>query len=203
MLNKNDKKEDEMLPYGIEEEKMRERAEENLKANKEYQKLRKQLDKLNMRTDLVQVSIVKARMRQMVEYETDRLIDMEMKNRKCVKGVSRVLKEKDMKEYDEWQEVLASLSFSMDMIDYAVAEINDILKRNDTGIKLEDFDEIKKARKLVQRLVGEDIINSEGWHQKLWIEECDRLWEHMRNRCEVYRRKVYATGERERKKKQH
>ena len=191
MINKETGQEVEPIEYGIDGEAIQRQAEANLlNGNREYRKLKQELDGLDFRRDFVKINLVKTKMKHMVNQETDRLWMLEMEKRKSVRGISDLLLQKDRAEYDHWQELLAGLSFVMDMIDFTVADINELFDRNNIGIKLEKFKEIEAARGLAQQLTGDNLSHSKDWHAQMWMDESDRLWEYLKERCATYRRKV-------------
>ena len=120
----------------------------------------------------------------------DRLEQMAIDNRKSVEGINDVLKANDPAAYDHWQELLAGMSFLFDMIDFSIADINELLDRNGVVVKLEKFKEIEAARKICDEMSLKDFTRMHEAHQQLWMDESDRLWEHLKERCGVYRRKV-------------
>ena len=191
MISKETGQEVEPIEYGIDGEAIQRQAEANLlNGNREYRKLKQELDGLDFRRDFVKINLVKTKMKHMVNQETDRLWMLEMEKRKSVRGISDLLLQKDRAEYDHWQELLAGLSFVMDMIDFTVADINELFDRNNIGIKLEKFKEIEAARGLAQQLTGDNLSHSKDWHAQMWMDESDRLWEYLKERCATYRRKV-------------
>ena len=200
MINKETGQEVEPIEYGIDGEAIQRQAEANLlNGNREYRKLKQELDGLDFRCDFLKINLVKTKMKHMVNQETDRLWMLEMDKRKSVRGISDLLLQKDRAEYDHWQELLAGLSFVMDMIDFTVADINELLNRNNIGIKLEKFKEIEAARGLAQQLTGDNLSHSKDWHAQMWMDESDRLWECLKERCATYRRKVDRIEKRWRK----
>lgn len=191
MINKETGQEIEPIEYGIDEEDIQRRAEQNLlSGNREYQKLVKEFEKYDYRRDYAKACFVKQRIMAMTEIEINRLWKLEIDRRKNIRAISEVLLEKDRDEYDRWQELLAGLSFVMDMIDYTVRDINELLRRNNLGVKLEKFKEIEGARALANRLTGDNMKHSSDWQVGMWMEESDRLWDYMKERCATYRRKV-------------
>lgn len=200
MINKETGQEVDPIEYGIDTDEIQRRAEQNMKTGcKEYKRLLQELDRLDPRHDFMKMSLVKTKMKHMVAEEIDRLWMLEMDRRKSVQGISDLLMQKDRGEYDHWQELLAGLSFVMDMIDFTVADINELFDRNNIGIRLEKFKEIEDARALAQRLTGDNLKHSKQWHQDMWYEESDRLWEHLKERCAAYRREVDSREESEKK----
>ena len=191
MVDKETRQETEPIEYGIDCEAILRQAEDNLaKGNREYRKMRKEVDALDWRRDYVKINLLKSKMQQLTNNEVDRLWMLEMNKRKSVRGISDLLLKKDRTEYDHWQELLAGLSFIMDMIDFTIADMNELLQHNNTGIKLEKFKEIEAARTLAQQLTGDNLKHSTEWHAKMWMDESDRLWEYLKLRCSTYRRKV-------------
>ena len=186
-----EKNEQESVEYGIDPEAISRQAKQNLlTGNNEYRKMYKQLQGLDPRRDFVKRSIIETKQRMMESAEIDRLYGIEIAKRKSVKVISSLLLEKDRKEYDRWQELMAGFLFTMDMMDFTVNDINELLARNNIGIKLEKYKEIEAARSLAQKMTGDNLSHSKGWHADMWMDESDRLWEFMKERCAVYRRKV-------------
>ena len=201
MINKETGQEAEPIEYGIDAEAIAQQAKVNLlNGNREYKRLYEDYRKLDSRRDFVKISMTQVRLRQMENEEIDRLWMLEMEKRKSIRGISDLLRQKDRHEYDHWQELLAGLSFVMDMIDFTVADINELLQRNNIGIKLEKFKEIEAARELAQKLTGDNLNHSKDWHAQMWMDESDRLWEYMKERCATYRRKVDRIEARQEKK---
>lgn len=195
--NKNTQQAGEPIEYGIDAEAIQRRAEQNLAGNREYRLLKKELERLDPRSDFVKLNLVKTKMRVMMNEEIDRLWALEMERRKEIRGISDLLRQKDRAEYDHWQELLASFSFAMDMIDFTIHDVNELLEKNNIGIKMEKFKEIEAARALAQKLTGDNLKHSKQWHKDMWYEESDRLWEYMKERCATYRRKVDRRIDRE------
>lgn len=201
MINKETGQEVEPIEYGIDAEAIQRQAKMNLmNGNREYKKLQDEFLRLDRRHDFVKINLVQTKMRHMENQEVDRLWMLEMEKRKSIRGISDLLRQKDRKEYDHWQELLAGLSFVMDMIDFTVADINELLQRNNIGIKLEKFKEIEAARELAQKLTGDNLNHSKDWHAQMWMDESDRLWEYLKERCATYRRKVDRIEARQEKK---
>lgn len=201
MINKETGQDVEPIEYGIDAEAIAQQAKVNLlNGNREYKRLYEDYRKLDSRRDFVKISMTQGRLRQMENEEIDRLWMLEMEKRKSIRGISDLLRQKDRREYDHWQELLAGLSFVMDMIDFTVADINELLQRNNIGIKLEKFKEIEDARALAQKLTGDNLNHSKDWHAQMWMDESDRLWDHLKERCATYRRKVDRIEARQEKK---
>lgn len=201
MINKETGQDVEPIEYGIDAEAIAQQAKVNLlNGNREYKRLYEDYRKLDSRRDFVKISMTQGRLRQMENEEIDRLWMLEMEKRKSIRGISDLLRQKDRREYDHWQELLAGLSFVMDMIDFTVADINELLQRNNIGIKLEKFKEIEDARALAQKLTGDNLNHLKDWHAQMWMDESDRLWDHLKERCATYRRKVDRIEARQEKK---
>lgn len=202
MINSETKQQVEPIEYGIDAEAIQRQAKNNLMTgNREYKKLQDEYMRLDRRRDFVKINLVQTKMRHMENQEIDRLWKLEMDKRKSVRGLSEVLLQKDRKEYDHWQELLAGLSFVMDMLDFTINDMNELLNRNNIGIKMEKFQEIEAARALAQQLTGDNLNHSKDWHAQMWMDESDRLWEHLKERCATYRRKVDRIEDKLNKKK--
>ena len=201
LFNKETRQEVEPVEYGIDEQAIQQQAESNLKSgNAEFKRLERELQKLDCHRDFAKISLTKAKMQALMEQEVNRLWALEMNQRKSIKGISELLLQKDRAQYDRWQELLAGLSFIMDMLDFTVNDINELLARNNIGIKLEKFKEIEAARGLAQKLTGDNLSHSKQWHAQMWMDESDGLWEHLKERCAAYRREVDNREEMEEEK---
>lgn len=180
----------EQKDYHLDEVGIMAQAKENLKSNKEYGKLYEQWKRLDPRHDFVKIEYVKTKIRVLEQQEFDRLEQKALDARKSVDGINGVLKANNPAAYDHWQELLAGMSFLFDMIDFSIADINELLDRNGVGVKLEKFKEIEAARKMCDEMALKDFGRMHEAQQQLWMDESDRLWEHLKERCAVYRRKV-------------
>lgn len=176
--------------YHLDEEAIQEQARENLKRNKEYGKLYDQWKRLSPRRDFVKIGLLQAKIRRLEQQEFDRLEQKAIDDRKSVDGINDVLRKNNPAAYDHWQELLAGMSFLFDMIDFSIADINELLDRNGVGVKLEKFKEIEGARKVCKDMMLKDIDKMPEVQQQMWMDESGRLWDHMKERCAVYRRKV-------------
>ena len=180
----------EQKDYHLDEEAIFAQGKENLMSNKEYSKLYEQWKRLDPRRDFVKAEYLKTKMRILEQKEFARLEQLAIDKRKSVEGISEMLRENNPAAYDHWQELLAGMSFLFDMIDFTIADINELLDRNGVGVKLEKFKEIEAARKVCNDMALKDFVRMHATQQQLWMDESDRLWEHLKERCAVYRRKV-------------
>lgn len=180
----------EQIDYHLDENAILAQAKENLKRNKEYGKLYEQWKRLDPRRDFVKIGLLQAKIRRMEQQEFDRLEQNAIDDRKSVDGINDVLKANNPDAYDHWQELLAGMSFLFDMIDFSIADINELLGSNGVGVKLEKFKEIEGARKVCKDMMLTDFDKMPETQQQMWMDESDRLWEHLKERCAVYRRKV-------------
>lgn len=180
----------EQIDYHLDENAILAQAKENLKRNKEYGRLYEQWKRLDHRRDFVKIGLLQAKIRRMEQQEFDRLEQNAIDDRKSVDGINDVLKANNPDAYDHWQELLAGMSFLFDMIDFSIADINELLGSNGVGVKLEKFKEIEGARKVCKDMMLTDFDKMPETQQQMWMDESDRLWEHLKERCAVYRRKV-------------
>jgi len=180
----------EQKDYHLDEVAIMAQAKENLMRNKEYSKLYEQWKRLDPRRDFVKIGLLQAKIRRLEQQEFDRLEQQALDDRKSVDGINDVLKSNNPAAYDHWQELLAGMSFLFDMIDFSIADINELLDRNGVGVKLEKFKEIEGARKVCKDMMLTDFDKMPETQQQMWMDESDRLWEHLKERCAVYRRKV-------------
>lgn len=180
----------EQKDYHLDKEAILAQVKENMKRNREYNKLYEQWKRLDLRRDFVKSEYLKTKMRILEQKEFDRLEQKALDDRKSVDGINEMLRANNPAAYDHWQELLAGMSFLFDMIDFSIADINELLDRNGVGVKLEKFKEIEAARKACDQMALKDFGRMHATQQQLWMDESDRLWEHLKRRCGVYRRKV-------------
>lgn len=172
-------------------------ATANLRQNKKYRKLMEQWSNFDKRGQMVQKINISAQMRQMEKAEIDRIVAYEDERRKSVTAVSQMLEQIDHDEFLKFLDLMSGLSFLLDLVDYTFTDINDLLHRNKLGIQMENFPALIKAKKEMSALVGSEVKTMPDYQQQLWMDESDRLFDHLKERAVVYRRKV----EREKKRR--
>ena len=173
--------------YGIDQEAIARQAIDNLKTNRQYQKLYDQFERLDPRRDFVKRNYVQTQIRHMESQEIHRLVDREIDRRKDVNRLTDYLQGSDR---DEYQELMSGLAMLMDMIDNTFFDINRLLERCNTGVQMENFPELVAAKKTVCALACGEQNDMPVYKRDLFAEESDRLYQHLRTRCAVYRRKV-------------
>ena len=182
--------------YGYASVDIIKQAADTLRQNKHYCKLIEQWNTANKRGQMVQRININAQMRQMEKAEIDRIVAYEDERRKSVKAVSQMLEQIDHDEYLKYQDLMSCLSFLLDLVDYTFTDINDLLHRNKLGILMKNFPELIKTRKEMSTLVGNEVKTMPDYQQQLWMDESDRLFDHVKERAAVYRRKVEREGKR-------
>lgn len=168
-------------------EAMLRQARENLKGNREYNKLFKEWSQLNPHRDLVKRSLVQTKMRHMENQEFQRLQELEMQRRKDINAIAELLQGEERNEY---QELVAGLSLLLDLMDSTFSDLNLLLMRNKTGIQMDKFPELMAARKMLWDMANGEQDNMPKYKLDLWAAESDRLYRVLRERMGVYRRKV-------------
>ena len=176
--------------YGYASVDIIKQASELLRQNKQYRKLMEQWDVANKRGQMVQKININAQMREMERTEIDRLVHLEDERRKSVTAVSQMLEQIDCNEFLKYQDLMSCLSFLLDLVDYTFTDINDVLHRNKLGIQMDNFPELVKARKEMVALVGNEVKSMPDYQQQLWMDESDHLFDYLKERAAVYRRKV-------------
>lgn len=176
--------------FHFDEAAMMEQARANLLNTKQYSKLYDEWKRLDPKRDFVKITAVQMKLRKMESAEFDRLERLEIERRKEVKSIDELLRQYNMDDFNRWQELLAGMSFLFDMIDFSIADINELLDRNEIGVKMEKFKEIEAARKVCIEMAGNNLKKMAQKKSELWMDESDRLWERLKERCAVYRRKV-------------
>lgn len=176
--------------YGIDRDAISEQARANLSKNRQYSKLYDEMNRLDRKCDLVKIGILESRMRLMESREMDRLAEVELNRRKDVNRLADLLKEKDTQEYEQYQTLMAALSLLLDMTDNIFFDLNKLLRRNNIGIEMDNFPELKVAKKTVQSMAIKEQYSMERYKEDLWNEESERLYKYVLERCATYRRKV-------------
>ena len=172
--------------YGYDSEAIAEQARENLKRNRPYQKIYEQLDRLDPRRDFVKRNYLLTQARLMEENEIKRLMDLDNKRRQDVRRIGDYLEQHNPEDSEKYETLMAGFAFLLDMIDFTLHDINEILFRNKTDIKMENFPEIVKCRKLAEEMAGSDIKKMPEWQRDMWIDESDWMWNTLKEHSASY-----------------
>ena len=172
--------------YGYDGEAIADQARENLKRNRPYQKLYEQMEQLDPMKDFVKRNYLMAQARQMEEKEILRLMELDNKRRMDVQRIGDFLEEHNPADSEKYESLMAGFAFLLDMIDFTLHDRNEILFRNKTDIRMENFPEIVKCRKLAEEMAGSDIKKMPQWQRDMWIYESDRLWNTLKERSSSY-----------------
>ena len=191
--------EDDIRPedYGYDSEAIAEQARENLKRNRPYQRIYEQLERLDPRRDFMKRNCLLTQARLMEETDIKRLMDLANKRRQDVRRIGDYLEQHNPEDSVKYETLMAGFAFLLDMIDFTLHDINEILFRNKTDIRMENFPEIVKCRKLAEELAGSDIQKMPEWQRNMWMYESDRLFNYLKTRSADYLRRA----EREEKKR--
>lgn len=168
-------------------ETMLRQVHENLKDNREYNKLYKEMEQLDPRRDLLKRSLVQTKMRHMENQELQRLQQLEMNRRKNIKAIAEMLQGEQRQQYDE---LLSGISLLLDLMDSTFSDLNTLLMRNKVGIQIDKFPELQAARKMLWDMANEEQDKMPQYRRDLWADESERLYKHLRERMAIYRRKV-------------
>ena len=179
-------------------EAMLRQVRENLKDNREYNKLYKKLEQLDPRRDLLKRSLVQTKMRHIENQELQRLQQREMNRRKDIKAIAEMLQGEQRQQYDE---LLSGISLLLDLMDSTFSDLNLLLMRNKVGIQIDKFPELQAARKMLWDMANEEEDKMPQYKHDFYAEESDRLYKHLRDRMAIYRRKVEREEARMDKKK--
>ena len=166
---------------------MTRQAQENVKDNREYKKLSKQLAQLDPRRDLLKYQLVQTKMHYMEQQELERLQQLEMNRRKDIKAIAEMLQGEQRQQYDE---LLSGISLLLDLMDSTFSDLNTLLMRNKVGIQIDKFPELQAARKMLWDMANEEQDKMPQYRLDLWADESERLYKHLRDRMAIYRRKV-------------
>ena len=115
--------------YGYDSEAIAEQARENLKRNRPYQKIYEQLDRLDPRRDFVKRNYLLTQARLMEENEIKRLMDLTNKRRQDVRRIGDYLEQHNPEDSEKYETLMAGFAFLLDMIDFTLHDINEILFR--------------------------------------------------------------------------
>lgn len=166
---------------------MTRQAQENVKDNREYKKLSKELAQLNPRRDLLKYQLVQTKIRYMEQQELERLQQREMNRRKDIKAIAEMLQGEQRQQYDE---LLSGISLLLDLMDSTFSDLNLLLMRNKVGIQIDKFPELQAARKMLWDMTNKEQDKMPQYRLDLWADESERLYKHLRDRMAIYRRKV-------------
>lgn len=166
------------------------RAMENLGGNREYRGLLDRYDQAVRNRQLVQQTQLSAKIELMKRQEMQRLILLEESRRKDVNQLAKILKQVNAEDYDRYQDLMAALSLLFDMTDNVFFDINKVLRRNNLGIEMDNFPELKAARKTVQDMVISEQYAMKRYKEDLRNEESERIYKYLLERCATYRKKV-------------
>lgn len=176
------------------------RAMENLGGNREYRNLLDSYDRAVRSRQYVQQAQLSAKIDLMKRQEMQRLIELEESRRKDVNTLARMLKRINPADHDRFQELMAALSLLLDMTDNVFFDINKVLKRNNLGIEMDNFPELKAAKKTAQDMAIKEQYGMARYKEDLWNEESERIYKYLLERCATYRRKVDRIEARQEKK---
>lgn len=190
MINSDIKQETVLDDFRYDTEAIAARARDILKGNRQYQKLREQLERLNPYHDLAKLSMVQTQLRKMETDEMARLTRLEEEQRKSVNRIADMLKDIDTGEYNRYQELMAGISLLLDIMDSAFSDVNRLLDRNRIGINIGNFPELAAARKTAWAMASAEQDEMAAYKHEIWSGESDRLYKILQERCAVFRRKV-------------
>lgn len=78
-----------------------------------------------------------------------------------------------------------TLSFFMccDILETCIMDFNDIIKRKDKGFEFEEFDDISQLAKMVKEKLKMLSESSKIMKSETWGEQCDNMYEMMKNKA--------------------
>ncbi len=129
-------------------------------------------------------------MRKIEEDEVHRLVQLEEKRRMDVNAIDAMLRDLNPEDHHRYQQLMACLSMGIDMLDHTFASINGLLYRNGIGVQMFQFPEVAAAKKMLSELADMEVDHMPKYKANVYIEESDRLWNHLQQRCAVYVRKI-------------
>ena len=176
--------------YHYDEQDIANRAMENLGKNKEYRKLLDQYDAAKRQRNFVKQTQLNLRIVEMKQQEVHRLVDLEESKRKSVKGCKELLKRVNMEDYYNYKDMMSVLAFLLDITDTTFTEINKLLRRNNTGVEMNNFPEFKAARKVAWDMTADEQREMQSFHNDLFADETERLFGYLLSRATVLRHKV-------------
>ncbi len=129
-------------------------------------------------------------MRKIEEDEVHRLVQLEEKRRMDVNAIDAMLRDLNPEDHHRYQQLMACQSMGIDMLDHTFASINGLLYRNGIGVQMFQFPEVAAAKKMLIELADMEVDHMPKYKANVYIEESDRLWNHLQQRCAVYVRKI-------------
>lgn len=176
--------------YGYDTRKIAEQATENLGRNKEYRKLLDKYDQAVKRREYATAITLNGRINEMKTNEVQRLVALEEEKRESVHAIAAMLERIDKTEHDKYMDLMSGMCFLLDMLEITIIDINDLLVRNNIGVKMGQFHEVTAVKDMASELAGQETKAMPEYQRKEWEEETDRLYSHLQERAAVYRRKV-------------
>ena len=176
--------------YHYDSQEIAARAIENLGRNKEYRRLLERYDKACMQRNFVKITQLGAEIERMKQDEVHRLVVLEDERRKNVGAIARLLEQIDRSEHEKYQDLMSGMCFLLDMLDYTISDINDLLRRNKIGVEMGQFSEVTAVKKTAYELAGGEVGTMPEYQRDEWLQEADRLYGFLLERSAVYRRRV-------------
>lgn len=178
------------VDYHFDEDKIKAQVMESLKGHKPYQKLYKQLGALDPMRDFVKREYIKAQLREYEEKEIHRFVELEEKRRMNVNVIGDMLEQLSPEDGHKYQVLMTSMAFCIDMLDYIIGDINGLLRRNNIGVEMFHFDELKKAKDMVSDLADGEINNMPEYKQNEYVPACDELLNTVKTRADEFCQKM-------------
>ena len=165
-------------------------ATDQLKSHKEYQRLLAQWEEARANRNMVKQFALQAKIKNIEAGVMERLLTMDIERRKSVKVLKELLESIDHDDFLKYQDLMSCLCFLLDMIEFTFHDINEVLDRHHIGVRMDNFPELVDARNVCEDLANKEVKKMNDYERDIWYEEADRIWEYMKQRAAVYRRKV-------------
>ena len=167
-----------------------ERAAEELKRNRPYQRLLEKYKASLGTGNLVLQAQLNAQLKQMERQVIDRLMQQEMERRKDVRVLTEMLQERDPEAAAEYERLMGGLSVLLDVMDTTFSRINILLKQHEMRVTMNQWPELQQARRVVMNQVEGEVDKMAQRKHDLWAAESDRLYDFLMERMAVYQRKA-------------
>lgn len=171
-------------------------AQQQIVMSNEYKRLKEKYDKQQKMRQYIQASNTKRKIDELIKREAIRIANEKTEKELTTSKILNMLTDDDKAEYKIRLHVLC---FCFDMMESAVMDINDILKRNGTGLISEQFPEIAECKKKVSTMLNKEVRGMNELEINAYINEADNLYSHLKARSGIYIRKHERLLERQKK----
>lgn len=158
-----------------------------LKNSREYRKLEEKLQKYQQHNQYLQVLETKKKMDELIQQAARKVAEKEV-DEAC--SSKEILKRLGGADKDKYMNCLNTLCFCFDIMESVFIDLNDILKRMGEGFTSEQFPEIIACKKRVSETIHSEMNEMDAEQQDIYVNEVDSIYDHMKARSGILRRKL-------------